>query len=626
MNSSDFKIGEHYRYRGQRFQVMDVREDTVQLRATEGQRVVLRQTVEILARAMKRGDLVKAQETALISDPQKILAGLPERYLKDFDRRVHYVQGLMARFHGHMPKERALFEISALAKRINDISIPSFSTARRWVQAFCTSGLMSTALIPQKRKKSRHRLERQPQEIQQLIKQQVDTLYLKPEPACKTEVIDAIIQAVEALNEGRPSHDRLKVPSPSTLNRILLEHDAHERSLAQKGSKYAQKQHGWTRKRPRPFRLFALVEADTQQMHVFVVDEAGQVIGRPYLTVFLEIETRMPIAWTIGFNPPSLDTTLRALKLSMSSDNPFGGVAERYIFDSGPEFIGENLRRIIGMLGGEICYCEPGTGNQKPHVEAFFGVWSKEIAHVMPGTTFSDVAARGDYDSEAHACLTLKALEDIFSRWVKEVYCERFHTSLNTSPRLAWEAAQNAMFPPRRHSPSELHHHFLRAFTASAQQGRLRHKSLFWTGPAVAYLANREPKAEKLVVFYDPSDLGKAWVSHPSYPDELMELQAVDPDYQEGLTLHLHQMTVKRLRTNHQNFDSSRARQARIAILRELAELKTSDKRRKYHQTKEHGSLERPQKFRLPRPNRPQKVQNYRLHGKTPGDDAPVEV
>ncbi|MBF8644070.1 DDE-type integrase/transposase/recombinase [Pseudomonas pudica] len=626
MNGSDFKIGEHYRYRGQRFQVLDVRQDTVQLRATEGQRVVLRQTVDILVRAMKRGDLVKTQEAALIADPQKILAGLPKRYLLDFDRRLHYVQGLMARFHGHMPKDRASLEISELAKRINDISIPSFSTARRWIKAFCTSGLMPTALIPHKRQKSKHRLERQPREVQQLILQQMDALYLKPEPACKTEVIDAIILALRELNDNRPSHDRLKVPSPSTLNRIILEHDAYERTLAQKGSKYAQRQHGWTRKRPRPARLFALVEADTQQMHVLVVDEEGQVIGRPYLTAFLEVSTRMPIAWTIGFNPPSLDTTLKALKLSMSSDNPFGGVAERYVFDSGAEFIGDNLRRIIGMLGGEVCYCEPGTGNQKPHIEAFFGVWSKEIAHMLPGTTFSNIAARGDYNSEDHACLTLKALDDIFSRWVKEVYCERIHSSLNTSPRMAWEAAQNPMFPPRRHSLSELHHHFLRAFTASAQQGRLRHKSLFWTGPAVAYLANREPKAEKLVVFYDPSDLGKAWASHPSYPEELMELQPVDPDYQEGLTLHLHQETVKRLRAHRQSFDSGRARAARVEILRDLAYLKTTAKRRKYYQTKEHGSLEHPKKFRLPRPNRPQKPDNYRFHGKTPGDDAPVEV
>lgn len=233
-----------------------------------------------------------------------------------------------------------------------------------------------------------------------MINQQVSQFYLKAEPACKTEVIDAIVLDLEAFNEGRPSHDRLRIPSESTLNRILRELDAYERALAQHGSKYAQKHQGWTRKRPRPGRLFELVEADTQEMHVMVVGNDGEVIGRPYLTVFLEVRTRMPYAWSIGFNPPSLDTTLNTLKQSLSNDNMYGGVAIRYIFDSGPEFVAQNLRRIISMLGGEVCYCEPAAGNQKPHVEAFFGVWSKEIAHVMQGTTFSNIGARGDYSSE----------------------------------------------------------------------------------------------------------------------------------------------------------------------------------------------------------------------------------
>ncbi len=624
---SEFKIGEHYRYRGQRFQIVDIQNNGVQLRALEGQKIVLRQSVEILAQAMKRGDLVKDQEAPVVKDPQKILAGLSKMYKATFERRWHYVEGLMKRFHGKMPKKDTPEEIHDLAKQINDISEPSFNTARGWVRTFRESGFNVTALIPRKRQKYTHRLEHQPHEIQQIITRLVKMLYLTREPACKTEVIDAIVLELQAFNAGRPKQDRLKLPSESTLSRILREVDAYERAVAQKGSKYAQKKQGWTRKRPQPVRLFELVEADTQQMHVMVVDECGDVIGRPYLTVFLEVGTRMPIAWTIGFNPPSLDTTLKALKLSMSSGNPYGGVAVRYIFDSGPDFVGQNLRRIIAMLGGEVCYCEPATGNQKPHIEAFFGSWSKEIAHVMPGTTFSGVEARGDYDSEKNASLTLKQVEDFFNRWVREVYCERIHSSLNTSPRLAWESAQNTMFPAKRHSPSELHQHFLRAFKASPQQGRLRYDSLFWTGPAVAYLANREPRVEKLLVYYDPSDLGTAWACHPSYPQELLELQAVNPDYQDGLTMHLHQLTLKRLREQRKTFDSYRARRARTAILRELAAIKTPAQRRKHQQGKESGSLTKTRKRRakIPTPQ-PRQQSNVHFHGNTPNDDAAVEV
>jgi putative transposase len=622
-----FKIGEHYRFRGQRFQIVDLQGETVQLRAIEGRRMVLRQTRDILLRALRRGDLVKDQEAPVEKDPQKILSGLPKPYAEAFKRRWYYVHALMERFHGRVPEVRARSLIKILAKESNDVSPPSLSSVRSWVRSFCKSGHSCLSLIPGRKQKAKHRLDHQPWEIQQIINQQVKELYLKSEPACKTEVIDAIVLELEAFNEGRPKHDRLKIPSESTLNRILRELDAYETACAQHGSKYAQKRQGWTRKRPRQGRLFELVEADTQQMHVMVVNDQGEVIGRPYLTVFLEVYTRMPYAWTIGFNPPSLDTTLQALKLSLSSDNMYGGAAIRYVFDSGPEFVEQNLRRIIAMLGGEICYCEPATGNQKPHVEAFFGVWSKEIAHAMPGTTFSNIGARGDYDPEKKACLTLQEVKDAFSRWVNDVYCERVHSSLNTSPREAWKAAYSAMFPPRRFSPSELRQHFLSAFEASPQQGRLRYNSLFWTGPAVSYLASRQPKVDKLLVYYDPSELGKAWGCHPSYPDELLELQAVDPEYQEGLTMHLHQLTLKRLRAQREAFDPRKARRARVELLRELAKVKTPAQRRQGQRAAETGSLKKSRKHSLQLiAKKPHMPESYIYHGDTPDDYSSAEV
>jgi putative transposase len=627
MDIIKFKIGEHYRYRGQRFQIVDLQGECVQLRAIEGRKIVLRQTQEILLRAMRRGDFIKDQEAPIEKEAGKIISGLCKSVATVFDRHVQYVDPLMKELHGHMPARRAQSIISAVAKQIRDVSPPSLSLARSWIRGYCKSGYSYLSLIPKRKQKAKHRLDLQPWEIQQIIKPLVKELYLKSEPACKTEVIDAIVEELEAFNAGRPEHDRLKIPSASTLNRILRELDDYETNQAQHGNKSAQKRHGWTRRRPRLGRLFELVEADTQEMHVMVVDAHGEVIGRPYLTLFLEVYTRMPYAWSIGFNPPSLDTTLQALKQSLSSDNAYGGVAVRYVFDSGPEFIAQNLRRIIAMLGGEVCYCEPATGNQKPHVEAFFGVWSKEIAHAMPGTTFSDIAARGDYNSEKEARLTIEEVRDAFGRWVNDVYCERVHSSLNTTPRLAWEAARSPMFPPRRFSLSELNQTFLCAFEASAQQGRVRYKSLFWTGPAVSYLANRQPHVDKLRVYYDPSDLGHAWACHPSYPDDLLELQAVDPDYQEGLTMHLHQLTVKRLRANRQTFDSSKARKARVALLRELAKVKTPAQRRRLQQAAEKGSIQKSRK-RLAKVKamKPRAQEGHNFNGDTPDEYSSADV
>lgn len=112
MGSFEFKIGEHYRYRGQRFQIVDLHGECVQMRALEGGKIVLRQTHEMLLRAIKRGDLVKDQEAPIEKDPQKILSGLPEAYSKAFNRIAYYTQGLMEGLHGKMPNKRALVLIN----------------------------------------------------------------------------------------------------------------------------------------------------------------------------------------------------------------------------------------------------------------------------------------------------------------------------------------------------------------------------------------------------------------------------------------------------------------------------------------------------------------------------------
>jgi putative transposase len=143
----------------------------------------------------------------------------------------------------------------------------------------------------------------------------------------------------------------------------------------------------------------------------------------------------------------------------------------------------------------------------------------------------------------------------------------------------------------------------------------------------VSYLANRQPKVDKLLVYYDPSDLGHALACHPSYPDELLELQAVDPDYQDGLTMHLHQLTLKRLRAKRKAFDPRRAQRIRVELLRELAKVKTPAQRRQHQRAAEKGSLQRSRK----RPVRksataPKSQGGYRYHGDTPDDYSSAEV
>jgi putative transposase len=243
------------------------------------------------------------------------------------------------------------------------------------------------------------------------------------------------------------------------------------------------------------------------------------------------------------------------------------------------------------MLGAEIIFCEPGEPNQKPHVEAFFRTWSTQIVHCMSGTTFSNITARGDYNSEKNATYTLDKVKEVFVRWL-DTYHQDWHSELGMSPNEAWAKCLESEFEPRRYSEDDLRHYFWRMeMVTPSSQGRVRYSNVHWTGGAVSALAKRHPIRKKLMLYYDPSDLGKAWIVHPDYPTDIQDLQPVHKEYQEGLTLHFHQEIQKRKRAERKNHVYISAHEARLRILWDISQMNNKSDRAKYHRALERGDV-----------------------------------
>jgi putative transposase len=81
----------------------------------------------------------------------------------------------------------------------------------------------------------------------------------------------------------------------------------------------------------------------------------------------------------------------------------------------------------------------PGQPNFGGHIERLIGTMMG-AAHLIPGTTFSNVAARGSYHSEKNAVMTLPELERWFALQV-HAYHSTIHSSLGTTPLTAWQQA-----------------------------------------------------------------------------------------------------------------------------------------------------------------------------------------
>lgn len=577
--------------------------------------------------AWLNGTLVKTQEAPFAPRVDLIVDALSERQQTVMAKRLRYVLPVMERWGGHLPRQPVLILLSEIAEHIGERR-PSYGALYLWKKAYLNMGENKLALVPRTRSSPTRRFFRQPEAVQELIELNVAQLFFRLTPCKKTDLITAIQCSVDACNEKRSVQEQLARPSPSTLYRIIRELGRYETDRHQLGYRRAIKKQKWSRQCLRPLELFWLVEGDTHDLDVETVDQNGQLIGRPYLTVLLEVRTRMIVGWDISYNPPSTEKTMRAVKHSLMSDNPYAGLARRYRLDNGSEFANARLKSVLQDLGSDVTYCEPGNPDQKPHVESFFKTWTTSIAHCMDGTTFSGPTP---YDSEANATLTLDDVKRNFQVWIDTVYHPGFHNGLAKSPKEAWEEdqSQGLAFEPKKYSEEDLDRHLLCVAYIVPNNGRLRFRGLAWTGPAVSYLATqRSGKPKPLRLLYDICELGKAWVCAPDASSKLYEVMAVDSDYQKGLTMHLHEMIKARLRTRKQSSSSYRlAREARVQILRELASASTKTQWKHRKRAEERGDFDM-----TPRSNRTSldvdegSHPQYQLHPDTPAGYTSVET
>ncbi|AKV10085.1 integrase [Pseudomonas fluorescens NCIMB 11764] len=624
MNSLELNVGEHYQYCGSDYQVVAAQGNRYQLRSLKFSKQIVIQSYERLVSAWRNGTLVKTQEAPFAPRVDLIVDALNARQQNIMAKRLAYVLPVLERWGGRLPRQPVLTLLSEIAEQRGEAR-PSYGALYLWIRAYLSMGENKLALVPRTRSSPTRRVFRQPEVVQELIQLNLAQLFFKLTPCKKTDLISAIQCSINACNEKRPPHDQLACPSTSTLYRIITELDRYETDRHQLGYRRAIRRQKWSKKCRRPLELFNLVEGDTHELDVETVDKDGHLIGRLYLTALIEVRTRVITGWDISYNPPSTEKTMRALKHSLLSSNPYGGLARRYRLDNGSEFANARLKSVLQDLGGDVTYCEPGNPDQKPHIESFFKTWTTSIAHCMPGTTFS---GPNPYDSEANATLTQEDVMKNFEDWIVTAYHPGFQDGLGKSPQEAWDEdqANTLAFEQKRYNEEDLNRHLLCVAYVKPNNGRLRFKGLAWTGPAVSYLATQHSgKPRSLRLLYDISELGKAWVCDPSSSSELFEVMAVDPDYQKGLTMHLHEMIKARLRARKQSPSYSAAREARVQILRELASAKTKTQRKIRKRAEERGDFNaRPS---LPAPSvalEDDSNRRYQFHPDTPSDYSSV--
>lgn len=329
----------------------------------------------------------------------------------------------------------------------------------------------------------------------------------------------------------------------------------------------------------------ALVQIDHTLVDVIVVDSVSRMpIRRPWLTLAIDVYSRCVVGFHLTLEPPSATSVALCIahavlsKLAWLSERKIDaewameGLIEHLHLDNAKEFHSEALRRGCEQYGIGIEYRPVRTPHYGGHIERLIGTMMGK-AHLLPGTTFSDVSDKGDYDSEKNAAVTMEELECWLVHEITGVYHRQVHSALGTTPLAAWERgiSGNATSLGRGTpiaAPDP--HRFLIDFLPIERrlirrEGISLHSISYWSDVLRAWIG----VPEKMIVRYDPRDLSRIYLLGP-------DGRYYDIPYRDlgrpPVTLWEQRLALKRLREEGRSHVDENAIFRTIETMRKIAE------------------------------------------------------
>lgn len=320
------------------------------------------------------------------------------------------------------------------------------------------------------------------------------------------------------------------VPKPAykTVRARVNAVDPKERVRAREGDRSADRKFRAIRGSVRPKHPLDLVQIDHTLVDVIVVDEwERKAIGRPWLTLAIDVATRTVPGFYLSLRPPSSLSVAMVLNhavlpkeqyladLDVDAAWPVQGLPRVLHLDNAKEFHARALLRGCQQHGIEIVHRPPLRPHYGGHIERLIGTMMGEV-HLLPGATFSSVATRGEYDSEKTSAMTIDELETWLAWQIPGVYHAQKHSALGRPPLQAWAEELQRTTKPLRNpiDPRRFYLDFLPFESRTIGRDGIRlFNIVYWHG-------SLEPRigadGQKHVIKYDPRDMSKVYLVEPN--------------------------------------------------------------------------------------------------------------
>jgi putative transposase len=390
----------------------------------------------------------------------------------------------------------------------------------RLLDRWRANGEVATALLPQKSGPEKGTKSRVSPEIDAIIRSAIKDVWMSRQQAS----MEAVIREV---NE-RCRCARLQRPSPTTVRRRIARISDKAALKARRGAKEARaKFEPATGDFPETRWPLQVVQIDHTPVDAIVVDQVHRLpIGRPWLTLAIDIHTRMVAGFLLSLEPPQAASVALCLTHAVLPKEewlsrwhvdalwPVWGKPDTIHVDNGKDFRSEALSRGCQQHGITLDFRPAGRPEYGGHIERLIGTMMGEV-HLLPGTTFSNIEQKGDYDSEKQACMTLDEMQEWLARGVA-VYHNKVHSALGMPPLAAWkrsivgtDQAPGRGLPARIIDPERFLVDFLPLERRAVSRSGVQLYYIDYYSDVLRPLIN---DGRRYIVRYDPRDLSRVWL------------------------------------------------------------------------------------------------------------------
>ena len=252
-------------------------------------------------------------------------------------------------------------------------------------------------------------------------------------------MVESIIQV--ALHQWMPRQKQLAHPLLDLCNKIGSDclaaglRQPSRNTVAERWALYREEQQALlasdpkAQKAPGNFNsasVLDIVQIDHTQADAFVVDPwFRRSIGRPWLTLAIDIASRCVVGFYVGMERPNAGTVALLLSrvalpkgpwlaaLGIDAEWPMQGIPRILHLDNAAEFKSRALRAGCAQYGIDLMYRPVGKPHFGGHIERLNRTLMQRLKG-LPGSSGNSVKGRKEKKPEEGAALTLKE----FERWL----------------------------------------------------------------------------------------------------------------------------------------------------------------------------------------------------------------